>query len=131
MASCGLWLGRRGLVAVVVAEDGGASGAPRTAARSPEAYGALLSDIEAREGLDCRFVLTDQLLALEPSIQQVAALRGSHLLVVRRALVDGLRVLVGAARVEPRRLALLLARLPYCQPLRRELAPLHVQLKLL
>ena len=53
------------------------------------------------------------------------------MLVVSSALVDGLRVLGGATRAPPKRLALLLARLPLCSPLAGELEPLRLQLKLL
>jgi hypothetical protein len=126
-----LWPTRRGVVAIVVDDDGVARGPARLAARTAEAYWALLAEVEAHEGLDCRFVMTDEAVALEPTIGKLAAHRGAHVLVVSRSLVDGLRVLVGAARAPPKRLALLLARLPLCAPLTQLLAPLRLQLELL
>jgi len=131
MATCGLWLTRRGVVAVVADDDGVARGPARLAARTAEAYWALLGDVEAHEGLDCRFVMTDETLATEPRLGKLAAQRGAHVLVVSRVLVDGLRVIAGASRAPPKRLALLLARLPLCAPLVQQLAPLRLQLDLL
>lgn len=131
MATCGLWPTRRGFVAVVADDDGVTRGPARLAARTAEAYWALLGDIEAHEGLDCRFVITDEALAAEPTLGKIAAHRGAHVLVVTSVLVDGLRVLTGVSRAPPKRLALLLARLPLCGPLDDQLAPLHLQLELL
>jgi hypothetical protein len=131
MAICGLWPARRAVVAVVLSDDGIARGPARVAARTAEAYWALLGDIEAHEGLDCRFVITDEALAADAWLGKVAAHRGSHVLVVSSILVDGLRVLAGASRAPPKRLALLLARLPLCRPLAGQLSPLRLQLELL
>ena len=131
MATCGLWPTRRGVVAVVVGDNGVARGPARIAARSPEAYWALLTDVEAHEGLDCRFVMTDDTLATEPRLGKLAAHRGANVLVVNRSILDALRVFTGATRAPPKRLALLLARLPLCPPLARLLTPLRLQLELL
>lgn len=131
MATCGLWPAKRGVVAVVVDDNGVAAGAARTAARTTEACWTLLEDVEAHHGLDCRFVITDEALAADMRFGHLAARRGSHVLVVSRVLVDGLRVLTGAARAPPNRLALLLARLPLCRPLATRLTPLRLQLDLL
>jgi hypothetical protein len=131
MATCGLWPARRGVVAVVVDGDGVATGPARTAACTAEACWALLEHVEAHHGLDCRFVITDQALAAHVRLGQFAARRGSHMLVVSSTLLDGLRVLAGATRAPPKRLALLLARLPLCGPLADRLAPLRLQLELL
>jgi len=131
MATCGLWPTRRGVVAVVVDDNGAARGPARVAARTAEAYWALLGDVEAHEGLDCRFVITNEALTVEPKLGKLAAHRGAHVLVVDSLLVDGLRVLAGAMGAPPKRLALLLARLPLCRPLASQLAPLRLQLDLL
>ena len=131
MATCGLWPTHRGVIAVVVDDDGMARGSTRVAARRAEAYWALLADVEAHEGLDCRFVMTDDTLATEPRLANLAVHRGAHVLVVSRSILDGLRVLAGASRAPPKRLALLLARLPLCPPLTKLLTPLRLQLELL
>jgi len=131
MATCGLWPTRRGVIAVVVDDDGLTCGPTRIAARTAEAYWELLAKIGAHEGLDCRFVMTDEALAAEPWLGKLAAHRGAHVLVVSRSIVDGLRVLAGASRAPPKRLALLLARLPHCPPLTQLLVPLRLQLELL
>ena len=131
MATCGLWPAHRAVVAVVVGDDGAARGPARVAARTAEAYAALLGDVEAREGLDCRLVMTDEALAANACLGRLAAHRGLHVLVVSSVLVDGLRVLAGASRAPPKRLALLLARLPLCRPLAGQLSPLRLQLQLL
>jgi hypothetical protein len=131
MATCGLWPTRRGVVAMVVDDDGVAAGPACTAARTTEACWALLENVEAHHGLDCRFVITDEALAADMRFGHLAARRGSLVLVVSSALVDGLRALTGAARAPPKRLALLLARLPLCRPLAGSLRPLRLQLELL
>ncbi len=130
MTTCGLWPSKRGLVAVVADDDGVAALPVHTAAPTAEAYWALLANIEELYGLDCRFVITDAALAAEARIAQLVARRGSLMLVVSSALVEQLRVLIGAARAPPKKLALLLARLPLCGPLAGRLAPLRLQLKL-
>lgn len=131
MATCGLWPTKRGVVAIVVDDVGIAAGPARTAAQTAEACWALLEHVEAHHGLDCRFVITDGALAANMRFAHLAARRGSHVLVVSSALVDGLRVLAGATRAPPKRLALLLARLPLCAPLAGRLAPLRLQLELI
>jgi len=131
MATCGLWPTKRGIVAVVADDDGLAAGPARTVACTADACWALLAHIEAHHGLDCRFVITDEALAADKRFGQLAARRGSHVLVVSAILVDGLRALTGAARAPPKRLALLLARLPLCGPLAERLTPLRLQLQLL
>lgn len=131
MATCGLWPTKRGIVAVVADDDGVAAGPARTAACTIEACWALLDHIEALHGLDCRFVITDEALSADKRFGQLAARRGAQVLVVSAVLVDGLRALTGAARAPPKRLALLLARLPLCGPLVGQLQPLRLQLDLL
>jgi hypothetical protein len=131
MATCGLWPTKRGIIAVVADDDGVAAGPARTAACTGEACWALLDHIEALHGLDCRFVITDEALAADRGLGQVAARRGTPVWVVSSVLVDGLRVLTGSARAPPKKLALLLARLPLCGPLAEKLTPLRLQLELL
>jgi len=129
MASCGLWLTERGIVAAVVDDDGAALGPALVDERSAEAAWDVLTRVEAHHGLDCDFVVTDEALAAEPDLSRVATGRGSRVLVVSAATVGGLRGLVGA-RPTSRRLALLLARLPLCSILRDRLMPMRVQLEL-
>jgi hypothetical protein len=131
MATCGLWPSKRGIVAVVADDYGAAVRPVHTAPRTAEAYWAMLADIEALQGLDCRFVITDEALADHARLGHLAARRGSHMLVVSSVLVDGVRVLGGATRAPPKKLALLLARLPLCPPLAGHLEPLRLQLDLL
>jgi hypothetical protein len=131
MTSCGLWYAKRGIVAVVADDDGVAVLPTYTAAHTPDACWALLARIETQHGLDCWFVVTDEMLATHAALGQIAAKRGSRVLVVSRSIVDGLRILTGCARAPPKRLALLLARLPLCNPLANRLMPLRLQLKLL
>lgn len=131
MTACGLWPSNRGIVAAV-ADDGGTAVPPvYTAAHTPGACWALFAHIEAHHGLDCRFVITDETLATNAALGQMAARRGSQVLVVSRSLVDGLRILTGCVRAPPKKLALLLARLPLCRPLVNQLMPLRLQLDLL
>jgi hypothetical protein len=131
MASCGLWPNRRGLVAVVADDNGGLVPPIFTAAQTPQACWALLAHVEAHHGLDCRFVITDETLLANTALGQIAAQRCSPVLVVSSNVVHGLRVLTGCARAPPKKLALLLARLPLCRPLESFLTPLRLQLKLL
>lgn len=131
MATCGFWPTQRGIVAMVVDEDGLAAAPARMAARTAKAGWALLDHVQTHHGLDCRFVITDEALAADGPFGQLAARRGAQILVVSAALVDDLAVLTGSARSPPKKLALLLARLPLCRPLADRLTPLRLQLELL
>ena len=131
MATCGLWPTSGGIVAVVADAEGSAAAPAQTAARTAKAGWALLDHIRTHHGIDCRFVITDGALAADRRFGQLAARRGAQILVVSSTLVDELRILTGSARSPPRRLALLLARLPLCRPLADKLTPLRLQLELL
>jgi hypothetical protein len=131
MATCGLWPTRRGIVAMVVNDDGFAAASAQMAAHTAKAGWALLDHIQTHHGLDCRFVITDEGLAADRRFGQLAARRGAQILVVTSDVIDGLRMLTGSARSPPKKLALLLARLPLCRPLADKLTPLRLQLELL
>jgi hypothetical protein len=131
MATCGLWPTNGGIVAVVADAEGAAASPAKMAARTAKAGGALLDHIQTHHGIDCRFVITDDALAADKRFGQLAARRGVKILVVSTALVDELRILTGFARSPPKKLALLLARLPLCGLLAEKLTPLRLQLELL
>lgn len=131
MATCGLWPTPQGIIAVVADDDGLAAAPAQTAARTAKAGWALLDHVQTHHGPDCRFVITDEALAAERRFGQLAAQRGAKILVVSSALVDDLRIITGSARSPPKKLALLLARLPLCGLLAHKLTPLRLQLELL
>jgi hypothetical protein len=127
MATCGLWPTRRGIVAVIVDDNGAVVGPAHLAAPTRDGIWALLAHVEAHQGLDCRFVSTDSAVAGCSAFGEIAARRGSLVLIVKRSLFESLCVLLGASRT-PKKLALLLARLPLCAPLATRLMPLQLQL---
>ena len=130
MASCGVWLTDHRLIAVAV-DDGGVALKPaHTAWRNDDARWDLVTSIEAHHGLDCVFVVTVA-LHLSDALPQIAARRGSHVLIAPDHLVQPACRLHGLAQASPRRLALLLARMPLCQPFSERLLRLALQLPLL
>jgi hypothetical protein len=129
MSTCGLWPAARHLVAVVADDDGMVVERARKVSYSNEARWALLDDVENHHGLDCAIVVTVS-LARADSIARIAARRRAPVWVVDDAFIDDLRVLACGALASSRQLALLLARLPLCAPLRTQLRSLRLQLPL-
>lgn len=110
MTNCGLWLGRRGLVAVVVDDEGRAAPA-LFAATTDEARWGLLAHVEAVHGLDCDFVVTEQLVRGDP-ICQLALKRGAGVWVAPQRLVEAIRGAAALSTGPPARVAAMVARLP-------------------
>lgn len=129
MASCGVWATARRLVACPVDHDGARLAPAFSCARGDDGCWQLLAHVEAELGLDCVFVVSQALVAAEPFIR-VARARGSHVRVAPDALVLAARRLNGLARATPKRMALLLARMPLCLPMAQRLVAVETQLKL-
>lgn len=107
MTACGVWLGRRGLVAVLVDGTGRAS-FTATIVRTDAARWGLVQRLAA-VGAD--LVIDHSHLPADPIA--LAALRaGLRVWVVGPPLIASLRAITGAARGPPRASATLLARLP-------------------
>lgn len=116
---CGIWPGQRGLVAVVVDDDGRAQ-QPLLSARTDEARWALLSHLDSTIGLDYELVLPAW-LARSDGIARLALERSVPLWLVPAALVEGIRIVGGLGTGPPRRTAAALARLPLATALRAHL----------
>jgi len=129
MATCGVWMTARRLVAVAVDECGVVLGATQSAWRSDEARWDLVSSLEAHHGLDCTFVVAETLHASD-ELSRIAARRGARVLVAPDRLVEPACLLNGIRRASPHRLAMLLARMPLCQPFADRLVRLELQLPL-
>lgn len=131
--TCGVWRARRGLVAVVVDDDGRIiwSG---VAGLDDDARWLLLSRLDAEIGLDYELVLPDW-LARSDNIAPLALDRGVALWVVPQSLVESVRIIGRLGAGPPARTAAALARLPLAHALRghlRRFAPAdHRQLPLL
>lgn len=109
MTSCGLWLSRRRLVAVVVDDDGRAS--PATfATPDDEGRWALLDQVDAVHGLDWELVLAEDLLKTD-TVSRLALERGHPVWVAPQRLVQAIRQAAGLATGPPARVAAMVARL--------------------
>jgi predicted NBD/HSP70 family sugar kinase len=107
VTACGLWLGRRGLAAVL-ADGGGRVRLSTTIPTTPSARAALVALLaETRADL----VLDEALLPADP-IAFVARHAGVRVWVAGPPLVASLREVAGVARGPPRASAALLARIP-------------------
>lgn len=116
MASCGLWLSRRRLVAVVVDDDGRAAPAI-SVATDDEGRWALLEHVDAVHGLDCEFVLPEDVLKAD-AVSRLALDRGHDLWAAPQRLVEAIRRVAGLATGPPARTATMVARLAIVPGLR-------------
>jgi hypothetical protein len=119
--SCvGIWLGRRGLVAVAV--DGhGRAGAPLRVAGTDDAAHALLAYLEAsHRGTAFELVLPDR-LGREAPVARVALDSGVALWLVPDGLVDAVRAVGALVNSPPPRTAAALARMPAAPVFRAQL----------
>jgi hypothetical protein len=123
MATCAIWPGRRGLVAVVVDEDGRPS-SRTVVARTEEACWALLCETDATTGLDWELVLPDW-LARSAGIAQLALARGVAVWVVPSQLAEAVRIIGHLGTGPPARIAAALARIPLAPVLRGHLRRLE------
>jgi len=134
MTSCGLWLYRKKLVAVVVDDDGRAS-PPLAADLTDDARWGLLEHLDAVHGLDCELVLPEELIKVD-RIGRLACDRGVETWVAPQRLIDAIRAAAGLATGPPSRTAAMIARLLLVPALRGHLRRLvppadHRQLPLL
>lgn len=130
MATCGIWFTARSLVAVVVDDEGCKVGPTYKASRTDDARWGLVASVEAHHGLDCVFVVSEKLLVVD-GLPRLALHRGSAVLAAPDGMLLSARRLAGLERASPKRLALLLARLPLCAPFSARLTRLQAQLPLL
>lgn len=117
--TCGLWLTRRQLVAVVVDEDGDPAWTG-TAGRDVEGCRGLLATVDAGVGLDYALVVPEA-LARTGRIARVAAEHGVALWLVPDALVESVRLVGRLGAGPPARTAAALARLPLARAMRAQL----------
>lgn len=131
--TCGVWPARRarGLVAVVVDEDGCAQ-PPLTFGRGADEAWATLAYLDASVGLDCELVLPDW-LAKSDDIARFAVERGGAVWLVTAPILEAVHIVAHLVTGPPARTAAALARLPLAPALRaylRRLAPPQHQLPL-
>ena len=121
---CGVYLARRGrgLVAVVVDEDGRAM-PPRVFDRDRDAQSDLLTWLDTEVGLDCDLVLPDE-LARDSELAHFALARGTPVWLVPKAVLHCLLVVANLATGPPARTAAALARVPLAPMLRKYLCGL-------
>lgn len=123
MTSCGLWAARRGLVAVVVNEEGRASPA-LLAERTDDARWGLLEQVDGLHGLDCELVLSEELAKADP-IGLLALERGLAVWTAPWQLVQAIRAAAALATGPPARSAAMIARLAVLPAWRGCLRPLR------
>lgn len=109
MTSCGVWLSRQRLVAVVVDDEGRASPAI-FATPDDEGRWALLEHVDAVHGLDWELVLPEDLLKSD-TISRLALEHGHRVWVAPQRLVQAMRHAAGLATGPPARVAAMVARL--------------------
>lgn len=116
MTACGVWLGRRGLAAVLA--DGG--GRTRLATTIPATHAARTALVELLAAVNADLVVDEPLLPADP-IAFIAGRAGVRVWVADPPLVASLRIAAGIDRGPPRASAALLARLPAIPWLRTHL----------
>jgi hypothetical protein len=122
---CGVWPGRRGLLAVVVDEYGAARPPLLVSTSCPESRSGLLDHIDGTEGLDWQLVVPDW-LARGDLLAQLALAHGTAVWTVPPYLVDTVSLLGRVDRLPAHRIAAALARLPripFLRPALRRLRP--------
>jgi hypothetical protein len=120
VTACGVWLGRRGLAAVLVDGSGRVCFAATVARTDSGRWG--LAQRLAAVGAD--LVVDESHLPADP-IAFVARRAGARVWVAGPPLVGSLRAVTGAARGPPRASATILARLPSVPWLRAHLRRLE------
>lgn len=122
--TCGVWLARRerGLVAVVVDEDGRAM-PPRVFDRDRDAQWDLLAWLDNEVALDCDLVLPDG-LAGDCELAHFALERGTAVWLVPPVVLHCLRIVANLGTGPPARAAAALARVPLAPMLRQYLCRL-------
>lgn len=120
MSCVGVWLAKRGLVAVSVGTDGRA-GLPLRVSGTDEAAHALLAYLaSAHRGAPFELVLPDR-LGRDAPISRIALEWGVTLWLAPDTLVDAVRAVSGLAAAPPPRTAAALARLPGTSVFRAQL----------
>jgi hypothetical protein len=109
--TCGLWLRRQLLVAVVLDEHQLRGRPPLLVARSDDGRLELLEHLAQHYGRDCALIATEGLLRIEP-IGELALRNGLVVWCAPQLLIEAIRSVTGLAAGPPRRSALMLARLP-------------------
>ncbi len=120
MTACGVWLGRRGLAAVLV-DGSGRVFLTATVARTDAARWGLAQRLAA-VGAD--LVIDEALIPADP-VGFAARRACVRVWVAGPPLVGSLRAITGAARGPPKASAALLARLPFVPWLRAQLRRLE------
>ena len=122
--TCGVCIARRGrgLVAVVVDEDGRAM-SPKVFDRERDAQWDLLTWLDTEVALDCDLVLPDT-LASECELAHFAIERGAAVWLVPPAVLRCVRIVANLDTGPPARTAAALARVPLAPMLRQYLCRL-------
>jgi hypothetical protein len=120
VSACGVWLGRRGLAAVLV-DSAGRVCFTATVARTDAARWGLAQRLAA-VGAD---LVVDESHLLADPIASAAHRAGVAVWVAGPPLISALRAVTGAARGPPKASAALLARLPSVPWLRAQLRRLQ------
>ena len=110
--ACGVWPGRKGLVAVLVDnyDDGFAHPPMLVSTRCRESRWALLEHIDNTEGLDWQLVIPDWLARVD-TMAELAVARGIVVWLVPPPVTDALRLLGRMSTLPAHRCAAALARL--------------------
>jgi hypothetical protein len=116
MSACGLWASGPQVVAVAVDDDGRAA-APLVALDDDDRWG-LLSQLDAKYGLDCELVFPEDMLRRD-AVCRFALERRHVALAAPRVLVDAIRRAAGLDRAP--HTAAMIARLALVPALRQHL----------